>query len=407
VPLILIALALVAAPVQDSDAAKKARTDLGAVRASIEKLMGLRERLQKIDEQLRAGSEDTDRPKKLAEQRQQTLKDFQDLRGTAVQAMEALIVSSSEELKKAPEDPGLLDVRSEAYLLYNRNDEALGDLEKLVTLRPGDTDLALKTGRLEQQLNRYDGAVANLEKYLKKDPAHLETRTLLALSYFAVHRFAEAVGLFDGVLKEKLEPEQEQMTKEFRKMSASYVDHWKAEQEVRAKEEKSNDLPRVTFTTTKGDIELELFENEAPNAVANFIELVSKKYYDGLKFHRVIPGFMAQGGCPRGDGSGDPGYRFKDEIDGTYRRHFRGTMSMANSGPDTNGSQFFLTHLPTEWLNGKHTVFGRVIKGQDVVERLRAGDAITKAEVTRKRDHAYAVQKSGGEKPKEEEKKEK
>jgi len=407
VTLTLAALLALAAPLQDSDAAKKSRADLAAIRDSIAKLVALQEKRQKIDEQLRAGAEDPDRPKKLAQQRQDVIKEFTDLRDATVKAMETLLASATESLKTAPEDPGLLDVRSEAYLLYNRQDEAVDDLERLVKLRPDDAALALKTGRIEQSLNRFDGAVLNLEKYLKKDPAHLESRMLLAVSYFAVHRFDEALVLFDTALKEKLEPEQKENTEQFRKMAASYGPFWKKEQEIRSKETQADDLPRVLLSTTKGEIEIELFENEAPNTVANFIELVSKKYYDGLKFHRVIPGFMAQGGCPRGDGTGDPGYRFKDELAGAARTHFRGSLSMANSGPDTNGSQFFLTHLPTEWLNGKHTVFGRVLRGQDVVDRLRVGDAITKAEVKRKRDHPYAVRKIGEEKVEEKKSEEK
>jgi peptidyl-prolyl cis-trans isomerase B (cyclophilin B) len=106
---------------------------------------------------------------------------------------------------------------------------------------------------------------------------------------------------------------------------------------------------------------------------------------------------MAQGGCPKGDGSGDAGYRFKDELPENRRSHFRGSLSMANSGPDTNGSQFFITHLPTEWLNGKHTVFGRVSRGQEVVDSIQAGDVIVKAEVSRKRPHEYAVKRIASE----------
>ena len=389
----VILLSMLACPPQDSDAAKKARAELAALRASIETLVALQEKRAKIDEQLRAGAEDPDRPKKLAQQRQDVIRQFTEMRDTTIKAMDALLLSSTEALKQTPNDPGLLEVRSEANLLYGRPDDAVDDLEKLAALRPDDADLALKAGRIAQQLNRFDSAALNLEKVVKKDPSRLEPRMLLALSYFAVHRFEEAVALYDAALKEKLEPEQKETLEQFRKSAVAYVPSWKTEQEIRAREAKANDLPRILFTTSKGEIELELFENEAPNAVANFVELVSKKYYDGLKFHRVIPGFMAQGGCPRGDGTGDPGYRFKDELPETARRHFRGTLSMANSGPDTNGSQFFLTHLPTEWLNGKHTVFGRVIRGQDVLDRLRVGDTITKAEVTRKRDHAYAVKK--------------
>jgi cyclophilin family peptidyl-prolyl cis-trans isomerase len=210
---------------------------------------------------------------------------------------------------------------------------------------------------------------------------------------YSTHKFEEADKRFAEILKGELDPEQRSRAAQFQEMAQKYAPLWKAEQEIRAKEAKADDLPRVTFTTTKGVIVIELLENDAPNTVANFIELVSKKYYDGLKFHRVIPGFMAQGGDPAGNGSGGPGYRFKDEIKPDYRRHFRGSLSMANAGPDTNGSQFFITHLPTDWLNGKHTVFGRVLSGQDVVDSLIVGDAIVKAEVTRKRDHEYHVTK--------------
>jgi peptidyl-prolyl cis-trans isomerase B (cyclophilin B) len=151
--------------------------------------------------------------------------------------------------------------------------------------------------------------------------------------------------------------------------------------------------PVVSLKTNQGEIHVELFEDAAPNTVGNFVSLVEKKFYDGLVFHRVLPGFMAQGGCPKGNGTGDAGYRFKDETKGAYRHHFRGALAMANSGPDTNGSQFFITHLPTQWLDGKHTVFGRVLKGQEVVDFMQPGDKIEKAEVTRKRAHDYKVVK--------------
>lgn len=185
----------------------------------------------------------------------------------------------------------------------------------------------------------------------------------------------------------------------------AYKKYWQEEQEIRKKEAEQNDLPRVRLSTSKGDIVVELFENEAPETVANFISLVENKFYDGLTFHRVLPGFMAQGGCPRGDGTGDPGYKvycecYKDN----YRKHFRGTLSMAHAGKDTGGSQFFLTFVPTPHLNGKHTAFGRVIEGMDVLAKLQRvdpqastaqpdPDKILKAEVIRKRDHAYEPHK--------------
>lgn len=386
---------------QDTEPAAKARTELARIRSDVEKLFKFRERLSNVDDQLRAGAEEQEKLKKLAVQRQEILKEFQELRGATIKAMDVLVASLAEELKKTPEDAGLLEVRGEAFLLYDRKADALPDLEKLAKLRPDDADLALRVGRIQHELNRYDGAIVNLERYLKKEPTHLESRTLRAMCCFAVQRFAESIEGLEAVLKEALEPQQRKMAEQFLKTAKGYVDLWKAEQEARAKEQKADDLPRVRLATTRGEIELELFENDAPNTVANFVELVSKKYYDGLAFHRVIPAFMAQGGCPKGDGTGDPGYRFKDELGGAYRRHFRGSISMANSGPDTNGSQFFLTHLPTEWLNGKHTVFGRVLKGQEVVDTLQIGDKLVKAEVVRKRDHEYRVAKIGGEKPQE------
>lgn len=177
-----------------------------------------------------------------------------------------------------------------------------------------------------------------------------------------------------------------------------------AEMEVRRAEAAADDLPRVKVSTSVGDVVVELFENEAPNTVANFLNLVEKGFYAGTPFHRVIPEFMAQGGDPTGRGSGGPGYAIKCETDKpNARKHFRGSLSMAHAGKDTGGSQFFLTFRPTEHLDGKHTVFGRVIEGFDVLSLIRRTqspdgrpipgikpDTILEAEVVRKRPHDYA-----------------
>jgi peptidyl-prolyl cis-trans isomerase B (cyclophilin B) len=387
---VLLALALL----QDapSDAAKKARLDLDAVRKNIEKMMAFGEKDKKLREQLQSGSDDPDRLQKLSKMREELGKEYQELRKTTIKEMDEVITSTSEGLKTAPDDPGLLDVRSEAYLIYQKNDLALPDLERLLKLKPDDGgDLTLKVARVQHAVNRYEPAAANFEKVVKKDPKNLEARLMLAICYFSIHRFEDSVKLLEEMLKGEVTPEIRSKAAQFLEMAQKYVPLWKTEQEIRAKEAKADDLPRVRLTTTKGEIVIELFENEAPNTVANFVELVHLKFYDGLKFHRVIPGFMAQGGDPTGSGAGGPGYRFKDELKPDSRIHFRGTLSMANAGPDTNGSQFFLTHLPTDWLNGKHTVFGRVIAGQEVLDSLIVGDAITKAEVVRKRDHDYKV----------------
>ena len=131
----------------------------------------------------------------------------------------------------------------------------------------------------------------------------------------------------------------------------------------------------ATFNTARGPIKVELLADKAPLTVANFVNLAQRGFYDGLNFHRVISDFMIQGGCPEGSGRGGPGYRFEDET-GNGVPHERGVLSMANAGPNTNGSQFFITHIKTDWLDGKHTVFGKVVEGLDVVDAVRQGDLI-------------------------------
>jgi peptidyl-prolyl cis-trans isomerase B (cyclophilin B) len=138
----------------------------------------------------------------------------------------------------------------------------------------------------------------------------------------------------------------------------------------------------AVFDTAKGPIRVRLSPDVAPLTVANFVNLVQRGYYDGLNFHRVIPDFMVQGGCPEGSGRGGPGYRFEDECS-PQLRHERGVLSMANAGPGTNGSQFFITHVPCPWLDGKHTVFGKVVDSADqkVVDAIAGGDAINSVKI--------------------------
>lgn len=137
----------------------------------------------------------------------------------------------------------------------------------------------------------------------------------------------------------------------------------------------------ATIVTNRGTIRLQLHEDKAPRTVANFEKLSGDGFYDGLKFHRVIPDFMIQTGCPQGTGTGGPGYSFKDEFHKDLKHDGPGVLSMANAGPNTNGSQFFVTHVATPWLDGKHSVFGHVIEGQKVVDSIKQGDTMTKITV--------------------------
>ncbi|WP_197529654.1 peptidylprolyl isomerase [Botrimarina mediterranea] len=179
---------------------------------------------------------------------------------------------------------------------------------------------------------------------------------------------------------------------------------WEAEKKVRDAEAAADNNPRVKFTLEKGDIVIELFEDQAPIATANMITLVKDGFYDGIVFHRVLPNFMAQGGDPTGKGSGGPGYSIACECyRPDARKHFRGSLSMAHAGKDTGGSQFFLCFVPTDFLDGKHTAFGRVVEGMELLGEIQRidpdkptgaePDKIVNAEVVRDRGHAYEFKK--------------
>ena len=159
----------------------------------------------------------------------------------------------------------------------------------------------------------------------------------------------------------------------------------------------AGDMPdiRIIVKTSKGDIEGTLYPSKTPVTVANFLNLANRGYYEGVTFHRVIPDFMIQGGDPTGTGRGGPGYTFEDECRPDLKHDKSGVFSMANTGrPVSNGSQFFITHVPTPWLDGKHTVFGEVTKGQDVVNAIKQGDKILKIEILDSPDALFEEQKT-------------
>jgi peptidyl-prolyl cis-trans isomerase B (cyclophilin B) len=142
-------------------------------------------------------------------------------------------------------------------------------------------------------------------------------------------------------------------------------------------------MTTCTIQTNKGDIVIDLHEDKVPKTVANFVTLAEKGFYDGLLFHRVIADFMIQTGCPQGRGTGGPGYKFEDEFHPSLKHDGPGVLSMANAGPNTNGSQFFITHVPCAWLDGKHSVFGHVREGQKVVDAIRQGDKMVKVTISK------------------------
>ncbi len=151
---------------------------------------------------------------------------------------------------------------------------------------------------------------------------------------------------------------------------------------------------RIILHTSRGDIEGTIFASKVPVTAANFLNLAKSGFYNGIKFHRVIKDFMIQGGDPTGTGAGGPGYRFPDEIDRSLKHDKPGKFSMANAGPNTNGSQFFITHVPTPWLDGKHAIFGEVTKGQDIVDSVQQGDTIKGIDILDSTDELFAAQQT-------------
>jgi cyclophilin family peptidyl-prolyl cis-trans isomerase len=251
---------------------------------------------------------------------------------------------------------------------------------------------------------RYPEAIDAL-RGAQLDPAEAPKAVyMLADATFAEQRFEEVGSILETIPESALARDARLRgdVERLRPLAVEHIDLWAAEQELRAAEAETGDLPMAEIHTSKGRVVIELFENEAPNTVANFISLAESGFYDGTKFHRFVPDFMVQGGDPNSKddapedagapGSGNPGYFIPDEHDrDDHRNHFRDSLAMAKQpAPNTAGCQFYLNHRPTPWLNGRHTVFGRVVDGLDVRLELREDDEITAIVILRKRDHEYA-----------------
>jgi len=263
---------------------------------------------------------------------------------------------------------------------------------------------------LENQ-NQFPQAIAAMENLSEEQLQDSDTALAYAQLLYSDNRFNDAIEALKSVNQESenASPVTASRIASVKTKYEEAIGHWEEEQSIRDVEDAAGDMPKARIITVKGPIELTLFEDHAPNTVANFITLAQDGFYDGTKFHRVLKKFMAQGGDPNSKdgaegspGSGGPGYTIKDEhLGDDFRRHFAGSLSMANrSAPNSGGSQFFITHLPTSHLDGRHTVFGRVTSGLDVVRNLEVDDEILSITITSKRNRDYTPETIGDKKEK-------
>ncbi len=294
-----------------------------------------------------------------------------------------------------------------AWLTYfqRRDDQQRVDrvFRRLIKEFPGEVSFRVARAEVLRDKNRYGEAMEVLDPG-KFDMTN-EARAALVLSdcLFAEQRFQEAIDVLEALTQaaRDRDPKAAQQIDIMLPMRKEYPALWDAELAVRSAEAAAADLPQAELITERGRIVVELFENEAPNTVANFIKLADDGFYDGTRFHRVLPNFMAQGGDPNSregsdtpPGNGNPGYRIADEFDREgARKHFTGSLAMAHTGaPHSGGCQFYITVMPPAQLNGKYTVFGRVIEGLDVVRAIEPDDDLATVRVLRRRDHAYEPQ---------------
>ncbi len=305
--------------------------------------------------------------------------------------------------------PVVLDLQIALWLGEDERVDAA--FESLVDRAPGNTAILRRWAQARVTANRWDAAleVLEAESLASNIDAMLErARVLMNLNRFADALAALAAMPTEGVDATRLASQATALRLQLETLETA----WEAEAALLAAEAEKNDLPRVRLETPRGEIVLELFEDQAPYTVANFIELVESGFYDGTRFHRVIPGFMAQGGDPNTRdgasgvaGQGGPGYTIPDESSRTdKRKHFAGRLAMAKPGdpdragkakPNSAGSQFYITVVPTSHLDEEYTVFGRVLEGESTARALKGDDLVTSASVLRKRDHEYKPVKLG------------
>jgi peptidyl-prolyl cis-trans isomerase B (cyclophilin B) len=271
---------------------------------------------------------------------------------------------------------------------------------------PDSPEIAMGWVKSLDSRNRFTEGIGVIEKMSSESAPSPELTELYADLLYADNRFEDAIAALNSIDTTDISANPTLSTKVDVKKTRyqTTADLWNEELVIREAEEINSDLPQAQILTSRGPITLKLFEDHAPNTVANFISLAESGYYDGTRFHRVLPKFMAQGGDPNSRegasgqaGNGGPGYTIKDEHTGEdIRKHFAGSLSMAKtSAPDSGGSQFFLTHLPTPHLDGRHTVFGRITDGLDIARLIEKNDEIVTIVITNKRDHDYTPETIG------------
>ena len=282
---------------------------------------------------------------------------------------------------------------------------------ELINRFPNSSDIVMNWVNVLENQNQFPQAIAAMENLSEEQLQDPNTALAYAQLLYSDNRFNDAIEALKSVNQESenASPVTASRIASVKTKYEEAIGHWEEEQSIRDVEDAAGDMPTARIITVKGPIELTLFEDHAPNTVANFITLAQDGFYDGTKFHRVLKKFMAQGGDPNSKdgaegspGSGGPGYTIKDEhLGDDFRRHFAGSLSMANrSAPNSGGSQFFITHLPTSHLDGRHTVFGRVTSGLDVVRNLEVDDEILSITITSKRNHDYTPETIGEKKEK-------
>lgn len=303
-------------------------------------------------------------------------------------------------LRLDPDQPGVGDAWASYFERLDQQDRVDEIYTTLLQIAPDSKDVRISQARRLRQRNEYAAALDMLNELSPSDAESPEAVMLRSECLYADHRFEEAVAALHEIPEEVLQeqPRLRRQIEQALELRESYVELWAQELAIR-EAEATADLPRAEIVTERGSIIVELFEDNAPNTVANFITLAESGFYDGTTFHRVLPNFMAQGGDPNTKpdgtgtpGSGGPGYVIADEWEREdARKHFAGTLAMANSGPNSAGSQFYITHQPVNHLNQGYTAFGRVLEGLELVRSIKKDDRIEAVRVLTKRDHEYEV----------------